>query len=78
MKILLPDEAANFLRISTYTLLEQARKGLVPAARIGGKWRFTEEALIEFVAEKIKPKECVATIQTKRRACHAPPSLGVL
>lgn len=61
MKILLPEEAAELLRISKYKLLEQARNGLIPGAKIGGDWRFVREDIEahvrKLVSGKVEPDE---------------------
>lgn len=42
-------EAAEFLGVSTFTLRAYAKKGLVPAARIGRLWKFNRPDLIEYI-----------------------------
>lgn len=46
-RLLTPDEAASLLRVSVYTVKEYARKGIVPAIKVGGVWRFPESALMK-------------------------------
>lgn len=52
MKILTTEEAAKLLRTDVRTLQRQAKKGNYPAnvcGRIGRKYLFNEDNLIEFV-----------------------------
>jgi excisionase family DNA binding protein len=44
-KLLTPEEAAELLRLSVYTLQEYARKGVIPAIKVGKVWRFREPEL---------------------------------
>jgi len=48
-EILTPREAADFLRVSYYVLLEHAKRGRVPAAKVGGSWRFSRRKLTEWL-----------------------------
>lgn len=55
MKILTASEAAKLLRTDVRTLQKQAQKGNYPAnvcGRVGRKYLFDEEALMEFVFQK--------------------------
>ncbi|DAA94155.1 TPA: hypothetical protein CPT88_08790 [Candidatus Gastranaerophilales bacterium HUM_8] len=55
MKILTASEAAKLLRTDVRTLQKQAQKGNYPAnvcGRVGRKYLFDEEALMEFVFSK--------------------------
>ena len=49
-EILKATEAAEILRTSRQNVLRLAKNGDIPAVRIGGMWRFSRRALIEFVA----------------------------
>ncbi|MHB1042375.1 MAG: helix-turn-helix domain-containing protein [Eubacteriales bacterium] len=42
-------EAAEFLRIGRNTLLKMVHEGKIPAQRAGRQWRFSKEALIEWL-----------------------------
>ena len=44
-EILSLDEAAQYLRIKRRTLYSLAARGVVPAAKIGGQWRFRRSQL---------------------------------
>lgn len=55
MKILTTEEAARLLRTDIRTLQKQAQKGYFPSnvcGRVGRKYLFNEEALIEFIFSK--------------------------
>lgn len=39
-----PDEAAELVQLSAYTLCEYGRRGLI-GRKVGGRWRFTEDDL---------------------------------
>lgn len=72
-------EAAKFLRISSYTLLELVRAGAVPGAKLGGEWRFTDESLMEYMRNLVagKPASAPEPAQkpVKRRRGAPPPPL---
>ena len=57
-RLLTPEEAAALLRISVYTVKKYARKGTVPAIKVGGVWRFPESALVS-----ASPPICPASIR---------------
>jgi excisionase family DNA binding protein len=44
-EILNLDEASRYLRIKPRTLYSLAARGIVPAAKIGGQWRFLRSQL---------------------------------
>lgn len=49
-ELLLVEEVATLLRLSPYTVRQMARQGKLPGARkIGGEWRFSRKALLEWV-----------------------------
>ena len=47
--ILTLQEAAEYLRLSEMTVLRLANQGIIPGAKIGRQWRFTQEAILELV-----------------------------
>lgn len=49
MKLLTRSEAAKFLRISDDKLRDMAAAGELPAMKVGGKWRFIESALEDYI-----------------------------
>lgn len=44
-------QAASYLGIATDTLYAYAQKGLVPAFRLGNRWRFKRSRLDEWMVE---------------------------
>lgn len=50
--LLSPAEAASLLGVHEKTLIKLARKGGVPAARVGKLWRFRESTLDEWFRSK--------------------------
>lgn len=55
MKIITTEEAAKLLRTDIRTLQKQAQNGNYPSnvcGRVGRKYLFNEEALIEFIFSK--------------------------
>lgn len=57
MKVLKLEEAAEFLRISAYTLRQLASRKQVPSAKVGGEWRFTDESLEKYMRELVSPTQ---------------------
>ncbi len=49
-------EAANLLGIHWKTLEGQARRGLVPATKVGKRWRFRATVLDEWLTQRFGPK----------------------
>ncbi len=45
-------EAQEFLRISRPTLTELVKRGEIPARKLGNQWRFSKQALIEYLHGK--------------------------
>jgi excisionase family DNA binding protein len=45
-------EAADFLKISYYTILEKAKKGLIPCTRIGARVLFSQEGLEAWIEDQ--------------------------
>jgi len=50
-EILTTDEAAEFLRLSPYAVRDMARKGLLPARKVGKGWRFYKPDLVAWVRQ---------------------------
>ena len=44
------DEAATFLRVEAPALAELAERGKVPGRKLGGEWRFSRRALLDWLA----------------------------
>lgn len=49
-EILNSREAAEFLRVGPETVIREARAGRLPGRRIGKEWRFSRNALLEWLA----------------------------
>lgn len=49
-EILTAEEASEFLKVSTKTLLRLARDGDLPAQKVGRAWRFSRIELLTFVS----------------------------
>ena len=50
-------EAAKLLKVGRAVLLRECRAGNVPASRIGAQWRFSRQALLDWIAEPGKGKQ---------------------
>lgn len=53
-------EAAKLLKVGRAVLLRECRAGNVPCTRIGAQWRFSRQALLDWIAEpgrKEKPAQ---------------------
>jgi excisionase family DNA binding protein len=46
-------EAADWLRVDRTTLYAEARAGTIPSAKAGGRWRFSREQLLAFLAGEV-------------------------
>lgn len=53
--ILTLGEAASFLKIGRSTLYSLARRGHVPARKIGREWRFVSSALVDWLLARRPP-----------------------
>ncbi len=51
MPLLTTVEAGQFLKMHPVTLRNKARAKEVPAVRVGGRWRFEEAVLREWIAQ---------------------------
>ena len=50
-------EAAEYLGFNPVTLYKLAQKGIVPATKVGGNWRFVKEMLDEWVGKRMTRKK---------------------
>ena len=50
--LLTPCDVAQRLRFSPRTILEWLRAGALPGAKIGNRWRITEQDLEQFIADE--------------------------
>lgn len=53
-KLLSTAQAAEYLAVTRVTAAAYAANGLVPAARIGNRWKFQQSDLDAFVASRLK------------------------
>ena len=51
-QIMTVEEAAALLSVTPETVRRWARAGTIPAARVGGGWRFVREQLVGWVRER--------------------------
>lgn len=52
--VLTVDEAAEYLRIPKSTLYKLAQEGKVPCQKVGKHWRFSKDALHEWLANSYR------------------------
>ncbi len=48
-EILTTDDAAKFLSLTSYTVREYAKKGIIPARKVGKSWRFVKADLLAWL-----------------------------
>jgi excisionase family DNA binding protein len=48
-EVLTTEEAAEFLRVSTKTILALARQGDLPGEKVGRAWRFLRAELLDYL-----------------------------
>lgn len=56
-EILTADEVATWLKLSKRSIVDLARRGELPARKVGKEWRFSRSALEQFLVEQEKPGE---------------------
>lgn len=47
--VLNADEAAELLGVSAWTIRDQARIGRLPGRKVGKEWRFSRQALLDWL-----------------------------
>jgi excisionase family DNA binding protein len=60
--------AARVLGVSTRTVYNLARKGEIPAMRIGREWRFARKNLVEWVINSSQADQLTAVLRNGRVA----------
>ncbi len=60
--------AARVLGVSTKTIYTLARKGDIPARRIGREWRFARKNLVEWVANSSQADQVTIALRNGRVA----------
>lgn len=51
-QVLTFDEAKEYLRTTSSTLYRLVQKGIVPASKVGGQWRFKKERLEDWLSDQ--------------------------
>ena len=51
------DEAAQFLGLKPFTIREYAKRGVIPAKKIGKQWRFVKADLLAWLRSKETSQE---------------------
>lgn len=51
-EVLTADDVAALLRVSSKTVKRLAAEGRLPAQRVGRAWRFSKEAILEWLAHR--------------------------
>jgi excisionase family DNA binding protein len=79
MEIMTVQEAATYLRTSTYTLKARARAGTVPAVKLGREWRFNKTDLDEWLTTggaeyEALVDQAMAALTNERMAAGGPSS----
>jgi len=54
-QIMTVSEVASYLGLHVMTLYKLTREGRVPAAKIGGQWRFKRDVLDEWLEAQMHP-----------------------
>lgn len=67
-EILDVEGAARALGVSTRTIYSLARKGEIPAMRVGREWRFARRNLVDWVANSSKADQLTAVLRNGRVA----------
>ena len=55
--ILTVSEVANLLRLAKSTVYKLANEGKIPGRKIGGSWRFSRQAILEWLRKQGKGPE---------------------
>lgn len=51
-RLLTTKEVADYLRLRRETVIRKAEKGMIPAIKLDGRWRFPQEQLEEWLKQK--------------------------
>jgi len=51
-EILKVKDLAKYLKMDEHTVYRLARKGILPAVKIGGEWRFRKDLVDKWIEEK--------------------------
>ncbi len=77
-EILTVDGAAELLGVSAYTIREMAKRGDIPARKVGKGWRFSREALVGMIRNPaaVRSDFKVPTVSRPLRITPAPRGSG--
>ena len=67
-EILDVEGAARVLGVSTRTIYALARKGEIPAMRVGREWRFARKNLVDWVTNSSQADQLAAALRNGRVA----------
>jgi hypothetical protein len=71
MRTLDLQEAARFLRINPEELRQRAKAGAIPGAKVGRRWIFVEEDLVDYVRSLYAPsRQALQVTLRKEMECH--------
>ncbi len=51
-RVMTIDEVAKYLRIHKSTIYRMVREGLIPASKVGNRWRFRKDVIDHWLTEK--------------------------
>ena len=58
-KLLSPNEVCSYLNIGRNTMYRLLQSGMIPAFRIGNRWKIPESSITKFIDDQIETgKEC--------------------
>lgn len=55
-RILTAEEVSEWLRISLYTVYKRAKDGTLPGRKVGDKWLFREDLILQHLAGSCEPE----------------------
>ena len=73
MKILTLQEVADYLRVHPSTIYRLAKKGRMPAFKIGGEWRFNLDSVDKWMAEAEGSARAEMTVKARLDDAKAAP-----
>ena len=62
------DEVAKRFDVTPSTIYRLAQHGILPALKVGGQWRFSEEMLESWVADQVTVERLRSEGHRRRRA----------
>jgi len=70
MQTLTLTEAAAFLKVNPEELRARAKRGLVPAAKVGRRWVFLEDDLVQHVRSLYPRQRQALRVTSEEVICH--------